>query len=390
MATCPAHPTLEAVYDCTGCARPMCRVCAVWTESGYTCRDCRARQQQAASRRWMLGAGVGLGIGLPVAAAVASVAGYAIATYEPPYDYGEDAATVQRLEGELASKPCDHATMLDLAETMLAAGDNAGTRARIDRYIGGCGEDLRLRWLTYEAYKRESKYELAAAEATRLVDDQPLDQDFRWWRGLVLEHAGDLAGAARDYRQSTILMPDEDSIPFNLADVELRRDQGCDGLDALRRYQWFHPDAASDPMFARYVARMNATGRCPTGGGSTDLEPGDDGRLHAAATFGTTVADAIVDPSVGEVLVDAALAAKAGLVEDRADTYVIAVGDAPVKAWAARSPTLAIGDATSPDVPVLVVEKLGAEAIIGQTFLARFREAWVGDVLSLDGPTSLR
>jgi len=120
---------------------------------------------------------------------------------ERPYDYGAQMAEVQRLTEQLRKEPCDRHNILALGELMLGAGDGRGTLKALNAFLEKCGDYPRLRRVTLAAHMRLSEWDEATSEATKLIESDPYDVDFRVWRGLVYEQKHDWVHAADDYRQ---------------------------------------------------------------------------------------------------------------------------------------------------------------------------------------------
>jgi hypothetical protein len=43
---CANHPDVETTLRCKRCDKPICPKCAVYTETGYICKECRRNQQK--------------------------------------------------------------------------------------------------------------------------------------------------------------------------------------------------------------------------------------------------------------------------------------------------------------------------------------------------------
>ena len=143
---------------------------------------------------------------------------------EPGFDYGQHTAAIDLQRERLAKEPCDRSTIVKHAETLFKAGDYRGVLDRSAKFFSDCGQHLDLRWVTFSANKQLSQWEDAIADACKLIEDDPGDFDFWWWRGQAYELSGKLEEAAHDYRQSLLIEPRLESIPFNLATVLERLD----------------------------------------------------------------------------------------------------------------------------------------------------------------------
>jgi hypothetical protein len=44
--TCANHPKRETVLRCNRCEKPICNECAIWTPTGYRCKECVRNQKK--------------------------------------------------------------------------------------------------------------------------------------------------------------------------------------------------------------------------------------------------------------------------------------------------------------------------------------------------------
>ena len=157
----------------------------------------------------------------------------------------------------LKNEPCDRTVVVQLEDVLLDAGDVRGTLAAADAFFEACGDYPRLRWFTYAAHKRLGQWNEAIAEATKLIEDDPNDKDFWWWRGICYEHLGRWRDAAADYEKAIAVQPRLTSIPFNLADMYEKMGKPCDAAGVIRRYLEHHPESASDAAVSARLTRVS-------------------------------------------------------------------------------------------------------------------------------------
>jgi aspartyl protease family protein len=180
-------------------------------------------------------------VGAAAIAAMAASVGY-IATRERPFDWGMRGPKIRYLLGELKREPCDRAKIVELGDTLNAAGDFRGALKQSYRFTEACGPLERLRWVTYSAHQRLSEHAQAAADATALIDANPDDKDYWWWRGIVFEQTGELERAAADYERAIAIQPALGSIPFNLAGIYERLGRPCDAARTVTGLLAHHPE----------------------------------------------------------------------------------------------------------------------------------------------------
>lgn len=183
-----------------------------------------------------------------------------LAFYEPPFDYGPHADDVAKLRSQLEQEPCDRAKIVALGETLVRAGDYRGAIERSDEFFAACGEHHRLLWVTYGAKKRLGEWDAAIEDATKLIESDPSDKDYWWWRGICHEERGRLVEAAADYEKALEAEPRLSNIPFNLATIYERLGRPCDAAEVIGRYLDHHPENKDVPSVKQRLERLEA--RC--------------------------------------------------------------------------------------------------------------------------------
>jgi aspartyl protease family protein len=379
-ASCHAHPTVPATTSCRSCFRPICDICTIPDLRRLPrCPECSERRSGRASRA--------LVAVVVVAAAAAAVhfvrgrEGSPAAASGPdagaPYDYGESAGEVRRLEGLLDKEPCDRRKIIQLAEAMLRAGDGRGTLHRADAFFQRCGDHPRLRWLTYEAHKQLSEWTEAAAEATRLIDADPYDADFRGWRGLAYEEKGDLDRAAEDYRQALVLKPRLSDLPLNLAGIYERQGKPCDAILPLSQAVFHHPEAANVMALKGRIEDLGARPECAwtIGEGRAQIRrrPGEGLLLAKVRINDREGGTFIVDTGATLVALSRALADKLGIDTRDAPRLLAQTANGPSTALAVTLDKIELQGVKAARVPAAIVDGLGrVEGLLGMSFLSRF------------------
>jgi len=148
---------------------------------------------------------------------------------------------MQFLAAYLDGVPCDREKVVALGEQYLQSAQYEALFNKASRFSKTCGSYPRLQWQVYEAHRRLGQWKDAAAVATGLIDTDPHDKDYWWWRGLAYERQGDLEQAAHDYREALARMPWLDHIPFNLANVLEELDRPCEAIVPLKQFIAAHP-----------------------------------------------------------------------------------------------------------------------------------------------------
>lgn len=369
LTRCQRHSTQPAVATCFTCGQPTCERCTSGDFEGEQCVDCMARKRtQSRAKR----------VGTALAAlVVGSVALATLPNVEIPFQYGMHRPKVRALEGVWVQDPCHQGTTLELVETVLAAGNPAGAAAYAKAHLARCGEWPRLRAVLYEAHRRAHEFPEALAQVDALLASDPLDVDFRWWRGLAHEQAGQANLAVEDYQQALWLAPHLGVVPRRLAHVKQSLDEPCEALSAAELLLSSQPALERDVAVNRQLQTMRQA--CPQQDhalGSAVLQVAGDGRHVVDVAGGAGLPLSMVEhPDAAAVMVDAAGAQRLGVVVDAtAPLRFLATPWGMVKARPGKAPLLVVGGARAVDVDVAVVDALpeGMPAILGASFTSRF------------------
>ncbi len=325
---CATHVDRPSAGSCFHCMKPLCGECTSTLSVETSCHACAAMQQAKKRRAGFVKAAaitaivVGAGAGLT----------YAVATREPTFDYGKNAfdvkravavlqktpcdadafdqllvlmkdsgdvkgieqrsqawtaacgelpwspwltydyagrtADARRLVEGMRKEPCDRQKLIKLLDVMIDAGDHRGTLQRADVFFAKCGDFPRARWLTFEAHKRLSEFDLAAGEATKLIEADRYDRDYWWWRGDAWFLKGDYEKAIADYLEVKKLCP-ECTVSWRLADAYQKVGRPCEGIAHLAHAVETHSDARD---IDKVRARLSSLREEPACGGAPPAE----------------------------------------------------------------------------------------------------------------------
>jgi clan AA aspartic protease (TIGR02281 family) len=301
----------------------------------------------------------------------------AAAPAEAPYDYGAKADEVHRLEGQLDKEPCDRRKIIELGEAMHRAGDVRGTIRRAEAFFQKCGDYPRLRWLTYAAHKQLSEWDEAAAEATKLIETNPYDADFRGWRGLVYEQKGDLDHASEDFRQALVLKPRLGDLPINLANVYEHQGKPCDAILPLVQVVFYHPEATNLGALRARIDDLGARAECAWAAGEGRAQihrrPGEPLLLAKVRVNDRETGTFIVDTGATLVVLSRAFADKLKLDTSSAPRLFAQTANGPTTGFAVTVDKIEVQGVKAARVPAAVVDGLGnIEGLLGMSFLSRF------------------
>jgi clan AA aspartic protease (TIGR02281 family) len=366
---CYQHERTEAIDTCFQCTKPICSICSTFVATRVYCPPCakKARSQRFVLRTIILVlllAGLGAAI-------------FYFVTKEAPFEYGKRTKEFKRLSGLIEKEPCDREKIVSLADLMLSAGNHRGAIKTCEKFFEGCGEHLRLRWITYGSYKRLSEYPAAIREVSKLIENYPDDKDYWWWRGIVYERSGDFEKAAFDFQQAIAIEPRLDSIPFNLASVYERLKRPCEALFPIEQYIHYHPEDRLDHKIQRQLARLRLAGKCDSQAG--------DGRAEIKFSPGASVITTrvkvngqvgkfILDTGASYVTLSEKFAKSLGIkVEDSAKILVQTAGGIKT-AHLTTIDSCELQGLTSQRLPAVIVDGMpdDIQGLLGLSFLARY------------------
>jgi tetratricopeptide (TPR) repeat protein len=325
---CARHPDHAAVGQCSACLKAVCVLCMSPMILEMTCTSCAAPILAAQKTRGR----IRIAIALLVAGLVVAAGAWAFENYEPPPDqvvvkryepppepvdrensasapepvesenaelapdpvkrkksapapegverkrsapapnWGKYAGQIRSLMAALETEPCDRTKTLELSQQLLRANDNRGVLTRADAFFAACGDMPRLRWDTYEAHRRLSEWDLAIAEATKLIEDDRTDPDFWWWRGRAEALKGDFEAAVSDHRKAVELCP-KCTCAWDLADALEELGRPCEAIPPLKtmlRLNENNKHLDESRVHAR-IADLTERGHCESGQGNAKI-----------------------------------------------------------------------------------------------------------------------
>jgi aspartyl protease family protein len=349
---------------CFHCLQPICEVCSLFHEGSEWCPRClaawRKRKQRVRLLAWS-------GAALVLGATVIFVAS------------GRAAPLLERKEvTRLREEPCDKGKALKLAEQLLHDGENREVLTRAGSFFAKCGDWPRLRWTTYEAHKRLSERGEAIADATKLIESQPDDKDYWWWRGIVYEEAGELENAAADYRQAIAVEPRLNRVPFNLATVLERLGRPCDAIFPIEQYLYYHPQSHEDPALKQRLDRLRNAPGCQgwSGSGKTVIRfRSSDPAIHVNVHVGDAKnAKFIVDTGASFVALNRSFAEKIGADRNPSTKIRIFTAAGPRTAHVTVLDSIVVQGLKAEHVEAAILEDdmPGVDGLLGLSFLSRF------------------
>lgn len=247
MRLCYRHSDTQATQVCARCRRPVCDGCSTLNARMQTscpsCIDADAR----GSRNVFV-------VSLAVIAVVAAGGLYWLQGRPRTVTYGEDAPAIESAAARVHNTPCDGQSNLDLARLLNKAHDFPRVVSVVEAFDAACKPAPRLWWESFNARFEMQDFVGAVADASRLIEDDPDDGDFRWWRGRARREQGDLDGAAVDFEKAVALAGHKAFYSvIDLADLRERQHRACDAVPALATLL---RDQAKDAKAAHIDARL--------------------------------------------------------------------------------------------------------------------------------------
>lgn len=378
--TCYSHAGVEAVASCHGCMRPICRACTLMEGSLEFCPACAAghRKRQGAAR---------LGLGLVLLAVVGGGAGGIgwLATRPrppppakpappPPPKYGAFTNRIEQAKKKLEEEPCDRKVVLKLTEFLLKGEAPREVIGVVDAFAAKCGPHERLVWDKYTAHKRLSEYGAAVDAATTLMELNPMDFDYPWWRAEMLEAQGKHEEAIVDYRLTLQLLPKAKSIPLHLTDALFKVGRPCEAAAPLDLLLYFHPEQRASSEVGARLARLEEA-KCELGAGegkaSFKAPPGAPAFRARVKVNDKATGNFIVDTGATTVALSKSFAEKAGVGAEGLEVKVRTAAGVRVARLASLAKVETQG-AKARNVEAAVIDDFGEDGLLGLSFLSRF------------------
>lgn len=371
-SNCYVHPNAPIAVACMKCQRGICEACTMPALDGAFCSSCFARTAASVQRRQM-SILVGVAAGAVGVAALLMLwprqAPLSVSEPNPPKD--THAWRTQAVRDRLAKEPCNRSAALELAENYDEDGEYLKTIAFVDDFSQRCGTWPRLLWTKVAAHEERSEWRKAVDVDTVLIENEPTDGDFWWWRGKALLQLSRIDEAAADFRQMTILSSSSDAFAWFVKAQE-QRGRPCDAAFALRRWSTTLSEDESD-WATRRSAQLYLSGcQLFEGEGTVTVHKTKAGFARTEVQAGAAKGQFVVDEETGLTTLTRAFAARAGIAVK--DTVVSVVVAGRLRRGQLAFVDLQVGDASAPAVEVMVTDEIAPaiDGVLGASFLQRF------------------
>ena len=391
MATCNAHPTVEATETCDSCKAPICSQCTRGTLEGLMCPACaRKAHTRRSAMTWVkIGAVAAIVTGVAITGLVLATRGnrktienenamiaknkqreaeLAAEAANPP-----EKRLLDGLRERLAKAPCDQDAMYDLAKELTNQDHYEELVETSKTHLAKCADFPRLKWKVVYALQQLGRYADAIPYETQLIADDWRDSDFWWWRGEDKARSGDPVGALADYRQSIANSDDKGGSGFavgRILDPARAADRDCEGVAALDYYVTVHAGTlASD--YQREANDLDTSADCAAKRGTGSFKIPDEPTATIKVAIGGVTGTFALDPTCGTTAISSAFAARAQLAATGAPVDTVAQG--AVRSGASATVDLVIGKAKAPATEVVVLDGLTkVDGVVGLSAIWKF------------------
>lgn len=396
MAFCFAHETVEAVGTCDDCKKPICNKCTKGTLDGFMCPACAQKRYGRRKLMTILKvAGIIVGIvGLAVFGLIVVGKGSEKSKAPPDAAGADKDPYIATLKETRDLAPCDQEAVRKLVLELMEQKRYADAVDDATAYFAKCDEFPRLRSNVIYALHQLGRNAEAIKHETAMIDRDPYDSDYWWWRGEDHGRTDAHEPGLADYRQS---IANSDGSNYSNAAVRRILDTAgpagrpCEGVAAMHYFIAVHGGRLGSDLLQR-TRGLDQTSGCAAKRGSGTFAlppPGEEVKLDVVANGQTGVF--LVETRAGTTVVSPAFAQRAGITGRAGSIQSIAVG--AVRTGAPATATLILGGAsgaTAPDTELVIADGLpaGVDGVIGLSALWKFHWRYRdGDgALILDGP----
>ncbi|KAB2901169.1 MAG: hypothetical protein F9K40_08690, partial [Kofleriaceae bacterium] len=266
MAFCFAHATVEATGTCDDCKKPICTKCTKGTLDGFMCPPCA--QKRYGRQKLIVWAKIGaitvLIVGLGVFGLIVVGKGSERSTKAVDAGTGEKDPYIQTLRETRDLAPCDKEAVRKLVLELMELKRYGDAVDDATAYFAKCEDFPRLRSNAIYALHQLGRYAEAIKHSTALVERDPFDSDYWWWRAEDLARTGEPAKALADYRQSIANSDGAGGSRFAIArilDTAGPAGQPCEAVAAIDFFAGYHGGNPSSDLITR-TRGLDQTSSC--------------------------------------------------------------------------------------------------------------------------------
>jgi aspartyl protease family protein len=276
---------------------------------------------------------------------------------------------------------------LGLSDALLDAGYPRESATSLLAFAGRCGDKDNNLILTraYIGFEKVSNFSAALQIADQLVNSDPADEQYRYYRGATNEQLRNFSGALTDYIAALQLMGtpyDIDGSQFyDIARMYAALGRYCDAIAPIETFISFDPAKRRTPQTTNIIFEFAKKGNCDAryarGVGRVPLLNATGVRM-LAVTINGAAGNFILDSGAEYVTVTPEFSIKAKVNIESAGLLPMKTVGGTAVADLGYAKTVSVGNAEAEGVAVAVIHGSGdpfgshLDGLLGMSFLARF------------------
>lgn len=371
-AYCYKHHQSEATNTCRMCLKPICSTCTIDIGFEEFCPSCVKKKRLVK----ILKSSVIVSVVLLLIFFISKH----LTTSQKEFNYGAYKYDIQALKEHLVRVPGDRIKIIELGEKLVEAGAYEEAIKVCNEFKVKNGNYLRLNWITYGAHKYLSNFDSAIVEVTELIENDPYDSDYRWWRGQVYEMKEDYPKAIEDYRQTIALKPGIGNIPFNLSDLLEKIGKPCEAALPIEQFLYYNPAYRNKSDIRMRLHNLYNIQECNfntlTGSGKIPFTQ-NSGAIIVTATINKDITGKFIfDTGATHVVISDSLASKLKINKDHTHPMLVQTAGGIRLSEITTLNQVSLQGATAQMVEVAILKQkdLGnaIDGLLGLSFISRF------------------
>lgn len=371
-SNCYIHPDKEATTTCTKCYEPICDICKMNTIFETICPSCLKKMKRIKYVKFLI-------IFLMTLICISSALVFAN-SHKKPFSYGRYAIEIHELQTYLKNEPCDRSKTVKLGELLYNAGDYRGALNLCDKFNSQCGNYLRLNWISYSSHSKLSEFDEAIKDVTQLIEDDPYDTDYWWWRAEIYEEIGKYEEAIADYRQTIALQPNVRDIPFKLSSVLEKAGKGCEAAFPIEQFLFYYPEFRSYAKVQNRLKSIYSDVHCrqfySNGKAIIHFNPRERIIRVCVKINGQIISNFFLDTGANLVILSDTFAQKLNIEKNIGRSILLQTAGGMKTATLSTADKIEVGGTTAQRVDIAIVSAsdLGEniDGLLGMSFLSRF------------------
>ena len=291
------------------------------------------------------------------------------------------------LLNQLSREPCYRDAVTELSDALLDSGYPRESATSLLAYASRCGDtnnDLIL-IKAYAGFEKINDYSDALQIANQLVISDPVNPQYRYWRGGTFEDLKNFSEALRDYIAALQLMGAPNEIDggqfYDISRMYAALGRYCDAIAPIETFISFNPAARRTPQTTKLISEYAEKGSCDAhyARGVAHVPLLNVVGVHALAVVVNSVAgNFILDTGAEIVAITPNFAARAKVAIETANQLPMKTAGGFATADLGYANTISVGNAEANGVAVAVIQgandPFGSnfDGLLGMSFLARF------------------